>query len=273
MQVNNAADNEAMINAIQDGSVELYFNGSKKFETNNTGANLSGNLDVSNGADITGNLTVSGTINSGAHTVTGNIAVSGTVDGRDVAADGTKLDGIESGATADQTASEIVSLVNGQTITPAHVHVGTGRIGNDSNDYIAFANNSHMDVVVNGSTEFRFEADGDFHADGDVYAFSTTTASDENLKKDITIVTDAVSKVEAIKGVTFKWKENDGDSAGVIAQDVEKVLPEVVITGNTEDKFKSVDYGRLTAVLIEAIKEQQEQIETLTAKVKELEDR
>ena len=95
LQVNNAADTEAMINAIQDGAVELYFNGSKKIETNNGGANVTGNLDVSNGADVTGNLTVSGTVNSGAHTVTGNITVSGTVDGRDVAADGTKLDGID----------------------------------------------------------------------------------------------------------------------------------------------------------------------------------
>ena len=50
--------------------------------------------------------------------VTGNIAVSGTVDGRDVATDGSKLDGIESGATGDQTASEIVALVAGQTIAP-----------------------------------------------------------------------------------------------------------------------------------------------------------
>ena len=58
-----------------------------------------------------GNLDVAGTAATGALTVTGNIGVSGTVDGRDVAADGTKLDGIESGATADQTAAEIRTLV------------------------------------------------------------------------------------------------------------------------------------------------------------------
>ena len=58
-----------------------------------------------------GNLDVAGTAATGALTVTGNIGVSGTVDGRDVAADGTKLDGIESGATGDQTAAEIRTLV------------------------------------------------------------------------------------------------------------------------------------------------------------------
>ena len=175
---------------------------------------------------------------------------------------------VENGATADQTASEIVALVNGQTITPAHIHVGTGRIGGDSNDYIAFADNANMDVVINGSTEFRFEADGDFHADGDVYAFSTTVSSDENLKKDITIVSDAITKVEALKGVTFKWKKNDADSAGVIAQDVEKVLPEVVRSVNDPDgnTYKAVNYAGLTSILIEAVKDLSARVKALEAK-------
>ena len=67
---------------ISGGSVELYEAGTKKFETSSSGVSVSG-----------------------------NIAVSGTVDGRDVATDGSKLDGIESGATADQTASEILTLL------------------------------------------------------------------------------------------------------------------------------------------------------------------
>ena len=73
-----------------------------RFKINTDGhVDVGGNLDVGAGVDVTGNITV-----------------SGTVDGRDVAADGTKLDGVESNATADQTASEIVSLISGQTIAP-----------------------------------------------------------------------------------------------------------------------------------------------------------
>ena len=143
LQVNNAADNEAMINAIQDGSVELYFNGSKKFETNNTGASLSGNLDVSNGVDVTGNLTVSGTVNSGATTITGNIAVSGTVDGRDVAADGTKLDGIESGATGDQTNAEIRAAV---------AAASDSNVFTDAKQTILAGISTSTGVIVNGVT-------------------------------------------------------------------------------------------------------------------------
>ena len=76
-----------------------------------------GNLDVTAGVDVTGNITATGDITaSGDITATGNVSAvnivpSGTVDGRDVAADGTKLDGIESSATADQTAAEVRSLV------------------------------------------------------------------------------------------------------------------------------------------------------------------
>jgi len=61
------------------------------------------------------NVSTSGTLATGAHTVTGNITVSGTVDGRDVATDGAKLDGIEAGATADQTAAEIRTLTEAAT--------------------------------------------------------------------------------------------------------------------------------------------------------------
>ena len=200
--------------------------------------------------------------------MTGDITFSGsqTVDGRDVSADGTKLDGIESGATADQTATEIVSLVNGQTITPAHIHVGTGRIGGDNNDYIAFADNANMDVVVNGSTEFRFEADGDFHADGDIVAFSSTVSSDKKLKENIEVIPNALEKVQALNGVSFTWKRDGTPSAGVIAQEVQAILPEAVkevtpVKGG--DSHLSVNYHALTSILIESIKELKAEIEEL----------
>ena len=75
-------DGTNSILADTDAEVNLYYNGSKKFETTSTGVD-----------------------------VAGNVVVSGTVDGRDVATDGTKLDGIESNATADQTAAQILTAV------------------------------------------------------------------------------------------------------------------------------------------------------------------
>ena len=229
-------------------------NSANRLAINSDGhVDIYGNVDFDSGIDVTGNITV-----------------TGTVDGRDVAADGTKLDTIETNATADQTASEIVALIASQTIAPNNINstnlYATDKVGRDASDYIGWANNSHMDVYVNGNNEFRFEADGDFHADGDVIAYSTTVASDENLKKDIVTVSDGLAKVEALKGVTFTWKKNDNKSAGVIAQDVQKVLPDIVreVADFDGSKHLAVNYHGLTSILIEAVKE-------LSAKVKALE--
>jgi len=107
------------------------------------------------------------------------------------------------------------------------------------------------------NNEVEFDSSGNIVADGNITAFS-----DVRLKDNIETIENGLAKVNELRGVSYS-KDNK-KSIGVIAQEVEKVLPEIVITGKTEDKLKSVDYGRLTAVLIEAVKE-------LSARVKELE--
>jgi hypothetical protein len=146
---------------------------------------------------------------------------------------------------------------------------GITHIGLDSGDYIGFTNNSQIDFYVNGSNEFRMESDGDFHADGDVIAYSTTTASDERLKENIQVVENAVDKCKALRGVTFDWKRDGAASAGVIAQDVQEVLPEAVkqVTGMNGEDHLTVNYGALTSILIEAVKELSAKVEELEAKV------
>ena len=182
-------------------------------------------------------------------------------------ADHTKLNGIETSATADQTASEIVALIASQSISPTNVSA-TGKIGRDSTDYITFTNNSRMDVYINNSNEFRFESDGDFHADGDVVAFSSTTASDSRLKSDIHTINNALETVGKLRGVSYKWLRNGQKDIGVIAQEVEEVVPEVVKTKTTlgldgEEEMKTVDYGKLVGVLINAINELKAEVDEL----------
>ena len=96
---------------------------------------------------------------------------------------------------------------------------------------------------------------------------NVTAFSDERLKSDIQTIEDGLAKVEQLRGVTYIRNDNveGGQQVGVIAQEVEKILPQVVLTADDDMKTKSVDYGRLTGVLIEAVKE-------LSARVKELED-
>lgn len=140
----------------------------------------------------------------------------------------------------------------------------SGNIGRDANDYITFTDNTQMDVYINGSNEFRFEADGDFHADGNVIAYSTTIASDAALKENIQPVA-GLQSVMALDGVSFDWKRDGKKSAGVIAQQVQKIMPEAVTEVKAMDgsKHLSVNYNALTSVLIEAIKDLKVEIEEL----------
>ena len=144
----------------------------------------------------------------------------------------------------------------------------TGQIGRDSNDYITFTDNTQMDVYINSSNEFRFEADGDFHADGNVTAYSTTI-SDKLLKTDIKVITGALDKVCSLSGYTFKYKHDGKLSAGIIAQELETVLPsaitekELPFQGEEGRKYKIVQYDQLHGLLIEAIKDLKVEMEEL----------
>ena len=91
------------------------------------------------------------------------------------------------------------------------------------------------------------------------------TTSDERTKKDITPITDAVSKVQQLGGYNFTFKHNDEKSSGVIAQEVQKVMPELVQEGG--EGHLTVQYGNMVGLLIEAIKEQQVQIDELKAQL------
>ena len=116
--------------------------------------------------------------------------------------------------------------------------------------------------------------DGDFTTLGDVTAFASSISSDEKLKENIQRVDNALELVCKLDGVTFDWKDkNRGSSAGVIAQNVENVLPSAVneideLSGN--DSFKVVDYNQLSALFIESIKELKQQNEELKAEVEKL---
>jgi hypothetical protein len=96
---------------------------------------------------------------------------------------------------------------------------------------------------------------------GTLSATQFTSTSDERVKTNIRPITNALDITEQLSGVRFNWKENNISSLGLIAQEVEKVLPEVVNT-DSED-MKSINYSSLVSLLVEAIKEQQTQINQL----------
>jgi hypothetical protein len=148
----------------------------------------------------------------------------------------------------------------------------TGVFGLDGGDKMSFANNSHIDWNISNATEMRLEADGDLHVDGNVTAYSTTI-SDERLKENIQPIEDALSKVSQLKGCTFTYTADGRESAGLIAQDVEKVLPSAVIETKLPlkiddgNEYKVLQYDQTIGLLVEAIKELSAKVEELSSKV------
>jgi hypothetical protein len=99
---------------------------------------------------------------------------------------------------------------------------------------------------------------------GTITCIDVNSTSDVRLKENIHSIKDPLDKIMKINGVGFRWKENKDEAIGVIAQDIEEVIPEVV--KNSGD-VKTVNYNGLIGVLIEAVKEQQRQIEELKKQI------
>jgi hypothetical protein len=109
---------------------------------------------------------------------------------------------------------------------------------------------------------------GYIYASGDVVAFAT---SDKRLKDNITPISNPIEKIQKIGGYEFDWipteeaHSYEGHDIGVIAQEIEEVLPELVTT--RDNGYKAVKYEKIVALLIEAIKDQQKQIDDLKSKI------
>jgi len=173
-------------------------------------------------------------------------------------ADHTKLNGIASGATAISNTNQ---LTNGANFVAAGATVD---FNNVTCDQIG------VNVAANGT-------DGRIDASNDIVAFSS---SDKKLKENIKPISKPLDKVLKLNGVEFDWKEltaeekktihgNEGHDVGVIAQEVEKVLPEVVQT--RDNGYMAVKYEKMVPLLIEAIKELKAEIEDLKIINKDIE--
>jgi len=157
-------------------------------------------------------------------------------------------------------------------VVSSRMTIGTGDVGlffdSTSSDAIEphnMSTNSARDAAIDiGASGSRFK---DAHFSGTVNAANFNTTSDATLKTNVETLTGSLDAVKALRGVSYDWIENGNSEVGVIAQEVEEVIPDVVSTN--DQGIKSVKYGNLVGVLIEAIKEQQAQIDELKAKLGE----
>ncbi len=141
--------------------------------------------------------------------------------------------------------------------------------GNSSSDYPLYINNAPAN-----NTLFYITGAGNVVVSGSVTAGSFLYSSDERLKKNIEPIlgASALKDVLALEPVTYDWKDparGTGTQLGFIAQQVEKVVPQLVST-NASTTLKAVDYARAVPLLVGAIQEQQKQIDELKAEIKEL---
>ena len=116
-------------------------------------------------------------------------------------------------------------------------------------------------VVINNA--------GDVKAKDDIIAYGT---SDKRLKKKLKPIDDPLEKISMIGGYTFEWDKKktsarDGKDVGVVAQEIEKILPEIVETRDDEMKTKAVRYDKIIPLLIEGIKELTQKVESLEAQL------
>ena len=148
-----------------------------------------------------------------------------------------------------------LSGIGSTSTSTAHYPIivnGTG----DQDAYVTTTSNYFSFVPSSGTLSVN-----QLNVAGVVTATDFNSTSDINLKTNIKPIDDPLAKVMQLNGVSFDWRHMQESSAGVIAQDVEKILPEIVKLA--EDGHKSVNYNGLVGLLIEAVKELQQKINTL----------
>ncbi len=208
----------------------------------------------------------SGTLNNSRLPATGNFATDAQVGGVSLC---------RSNGTNCPSGGSVTSVTIGTGLAGSSPITSTGTIS--LADPTSTSTNANYDIVFrtasstlgyDSATGLIFNpSTNTLTAKGDVVAFSS---SDERLKHNIALIPDAMDKVEKLRGVTFDWNdERRSPNVGVIAQDVEAVLPQLVQT--REDGTKAVAYDKLVPLLIEALKDLKASSDELYDRVQQLE--
>jgi len=231
------------------------------------------NLTVDENATIAGNLTVTGTVSSAG---SGFVIEDG--DGTEVSiVDGNEVKFVEGGGIdinwtdtstgSDADPYDLTFTLKTDMRSSSNTDVHTG----NSNDYIHYDTDVGMRFYTAGAEDMRLTDGGDLHVDANIIGYSTTI-SDQRLKHDINKIENAIDKVMQINGYTFTYNDSGKQSAGVIAQEIENVLPSAVesknlaFTGQEGVEYKTVHYDQLTGLLIEAIKDLKEKLDQCKCK-------
>ena len=242
------------INTAIIGSAGITFNGTSGTTTLQASATASGTLTLPAATDTlvgknTSDTLTNKSIAAGSNTITGltNSNLSGSA-------------GISNANLANSTISGVSLGSNLNALTFTDYLISGGTYTGATARTVSVAGTS----INTGNTLVARDASGDFTA-GSITATQYTSTSDISLKKNVSTIENALEKVLSLRGVEYDRIESGEHQIGVIAQEVEKIIPEVVYG----DEIKSVAYANIVALLIEAIKEQQKEINKLKKKFNE----
>ena len=225
--------------------------GSTKFGNSDDDTHIfTGSVNITGSITIAGDTNILGSLTASAIQAT----ISGSIDQADNATT----------ASFSHTSSYILaSNIDGTVANATTASFASTASFVTFNDGLSTTSDVQFDsfgvgVAATGTT-------GEIVATGDITAYYS---SDERLKDNITPLSNALDKINQIGGYEFDWNSDSshsGHDVGVIAQEIEKVLPEVVVDRDTG--YKAVRYDKIVALLINAIKEQQLQIDELKSKL------
>ena len=261
----------------------------------NTTDTLSGSLTVLDELNL-------GILNSNTHRITGSVNITGSVTATQFTAiNGVGTPTLTSANNIILSASNVVQVKDALLRVNSFANADTGSLTTSDGDFYYNTDQHSFFGVVSGShtafglaatgsgitnivddtspqlggtldiNNFNISGSGSINIDGSITATGDITAyysSDERLKDNVTVIGSAIDKINQIGGYEFDWNnssEHSGHDVGVIAQEIEKVLPEVVATRN--NGYKAVRYEKIVALLIQAVKEQQLQIDELKSKL------
>ncbi len=233
----NDVDNEWMLYCARNNYCTMYYNGASRIRAQSNGMYLWGGIETG-GNGVSGNY--------------GTLQVNGGGKGN--------WEGFS---------------INGRAV---FMHSGgseTGIYNDVNNEWILYANhNSYTYLYYNGGWQLRTQSNGirsnnNVYADSNMYASAFYYSSDRRLKTNIKPIEDSTDKIMKLEGVSFNWKEDGRRDIGLVAQDVAKVFPEAVAL-NDETGYNVLEYGHLVAPLVEATKEQQEELNEHDREIRQL---
>ena len=177
-----------------------------------------------------------------------------------------------SGNMTFDCAGEIILDADGADVIFKDGGTEIGRFSNSASNFVLKSAVNDKDFIIKGvdnSSEITALTIDMSGAGAATFNNDVTAFSDKRLKTDIEPISNALEKVMQMQGVYYKRNdvEKPRTQIGVLAQDMEGVVPEVVMTADDEMQTKSVDYGKLTAVLMEAVKELSNEVKHLKQQI------